>query len=229
VARFFVIVKSNQNNKNMISKNLTIKSAALCLGLVLATACGNHETAGDQSKDQADKANEQNLNREGEKDADRLGDLNGMNLYEIKTSENAVTKATQADVKSLASMMVEAHGKMATELQQLASSKGITLPADLTNEQMRDMDKLNDKNGIDFDKEYLDQMKSKHKDVIDKLQSISDKTEDADIKALAQKALPEVRSHLDMIEKTRDQVKDMKDNDGDHHTAGEHNDHNVHH
>ena len=214
----------------MITNKITIKAAVLCLGLVLATSCGNNnETAGDQSKEHAEEANEQNLNRDGEKDADRLSDLCSMNLYEVKTSEEAMTRATHADVKKIATMMVEAHGKMGKDLQQLATSKGITLPADLTNEQMRDMDKLKDKTGLDYDKEYLDQMKSKHEDAIDKLQNISDKTEDADIKAMANKSLPEIRSHLDMIEATRDQVKDMKNDDkrNDNHKDG-HNDNDGH-
>jgi putative membrane protein len=213
----------------MIKNKLIIKSAAVCLGLLFATACGN-DTPGEQSKEHAQEANDENLNREGEKDADRLTDLYGMNMYEIKSSEGAMTRASDAEVKKIASMMVEAHSKMSTELQTLASSKGITLPSGLTNEQTRDLDNLNEKSGLDYDKEYLDQMKKGHKDVIDKLQSISDKAEDADIKAAADKALPEVRAHLDMVEASREKVKDEKHDGGMRDDDKKnHNDHNGHH
>jgi putative membrane protein len=215
----------------MINKKITIKSAVMCMGLLFATACG-HDTPGEQSKEHAEEANAENFAKEGEKDADRVTDVYELNMYEIKSSEQALTKATDAEVKKIAQMMVDAHSKMSTDLQQLATSKGITLPTGLTNEQTRDLDNLNEKSGLDYDKEYLDQMKKGHKDVIDKLQATSDKAEDADIKAMADKALPEVRSHLDMVEATREKVKDMKHDGGvrdedrkehkDHHNADHH-------
>ena len=197
----------------MINNKITIKSALLCMGLLFATACGN-DTPGEQSKEHAEEANAENLSKEGEKDADRVTDVYELNMYEIKSSEQALAKATDPEVKKIAQMMVDAHSKMSTELQQLATSKGITLPSGLTNEQTRDLDNLNEKTGMDYDKEYLDQMKKGHNDVIDKLQATSDKAEDADIKAMADKSLPEVRAHLDMVEATREKVKDMKKDGG---------------
>jgi putative membrane protein len=213
----------------MNTKNLTIKTAALCLGLFLGTACSNDSEA-PGSKEHAEEVNEENLNREGEKDADRLTDLYGLNLFEVKVSEEAVNKCSTADAKNVASMMVQAHTKMTADLQQLASRKGITLPGELSNDLMRDMDKLNEKTGLDYDKEYLDQMKNKHEDGIDKLEKTADKAEDAEIKDMASKSLPEMRSHLDMVEAARNKVKDVKsdarDNDKDHKDG--HNDHDGH-
>lgn len=195
----------------MKMKKLLLTAPALCLALAFGSSCSNNSPSQD-STEHAEQMNEENLTREGEKDADRLIDLYAVNLYEVKASEAAVQRASTDDVKKIASMMIQAHTKMTTEIQQLASNKGITLPGEINNNLMRDMDKLNEKTGLDYDKEYLDDMKKKHEDALDKLQNTSDKAEDTDIKALASKAIPEIRSHLDMVEVSRNKIKDMKDN-----------------
>ncbi len=210
MARFFVLHSINlKNNKMNTIKHLTLRTLIICLGITMATSCTNDSPSQD-SKEHAEEMNEEKFGKEGEKDADRVIELYGANLYELKVSEEAVNKASTADVKQLASMMVKAHGKMTADLQQLATRKGITLPGELTNDQLRDMDNLKDKTGLDYDKEYLDQMKNKHEDSIDKLEKTSEKSEDAEIKQWASQSVPEVRSHLDMIEATKSTVKDKK-------------------
>src|ERR1044071_4978736 len=50
-------------------------------------------------------------------------------MMEVALGRTAVDKATNADVKQFAQRMVDDHSKANAELQQLASQKGITLPA----------------------------------------------------------------------------------------------------
>jgi putative membrane protein len=190
-------------------KKVMIRAAAICLTLGLNTACSNKSEA-ENSKEHAEEMNEEKLDREGEKDADRLSEAHMGNLFEIQASQDAMSKATTADVKKLAGMMVEAHSKMDRDLQDLAGRKNITLPAAITDAQKRDLDRLNEKTGIDFDKEYTDIMKNKHEDAVKLFEKLSEKAEDQEIKQMAATTLPEIRSHLDMIEATRNNVKDMK-------------------
>jgi putative membrane protein len=192
-------------------KNLHLITYAFCMALLVGTSCSEgakkEETPG--TTEHAEEMNE-NLEGDTEKDADRMSRVQTANLFEIQSSQEAAKRATTAEVKKLAAMMVAAHTKMGAEMQALATSKGITLPADITDEQKRDMDRLSEKTGIDYDKEYTDIMKNKHEDVIKELEKINNKSEDAEVKQFAGKGLPEVRSHLDMIETTREQIKDMK-------------------
>ncbi len=201
------------------SKKLLLNIALLGLGLTLNTSCTN-DSPSEDSKEHAEEMNEETLNRDGEKDADRMVELHTANLFEIAASENAASKAVTAEVKKLAAMMVEAHTKMGADMQAMATKKGITLPTGMGNDFDREMEKLNEKTGIDFDKEYTDQMKNKHEDAVKTLERLSEKSEDAEVKQWASQSLPEIRSHLDMVETTRNTIKDMKSeargNDKDH-------------
>lgn len=197
---------------NIINK-ITLKATVVCLGITLSTSCADTTKKEEDPKEQAKEMNEEKFDNKGEKDADRLSEAHMGNLYEIMASENAASKATTAEVKKLADMIKSAHTKMGKDLTDLAARKNITLPADLTDEQKRDMDKLNGKSGVDFDKEYTEQMKNKHNDAIKSYEKIADKAEDADIKQWAANTVPEVQSHLTMIESCWNNIKDMKDKD----------------
>ncbi|MCE3259517.1 MAG: hypothetical protein K0S12_1158 [Bacteroidetes bacterium] len=194
-------------------KKIMMNSAVLCLAVTLSTSCSDNAKKEEDPKDHAEEVNEEVHNRQGEKDAERLSECFMGNLYEIMASETAVSKATTPEVKKMAEMIKDAHAKMNTDLKDLATRKNITVPADITDEQKRDMDKLNEKTGIDFDKEYTQQMKNKHEDAVKKYEDIADKSEDADIKSWASATLPEVKSHLTMVESTWETIKDMKDKD----------------
>src|SRR6185295_10843016 len=50
-------------------------------------------------------------------------------MMEVQLSRTAVDKATNPDVKQFAQRMIDDHSKANAELSQLASQKGITLPA----------------------------------------------------------------------------------------------------
>jgi putative membrane protein len=192
---------------------ITLKLTIAAFSMLLAFSCSNSK----DSKDQAENANEEKFNNEGEKEADRLVDAYAMNLYEIRASESAASRASTAEVKKLAAMMVESHTKMNTEIQQLAGIKSITLPTDLADDKKRKLDNLNEKTGLDFDKEYTDQMESGHDDAIRECEKASEHSDDSEIKAWAGRALPEIRSHKDMITSTKNMLKDMKDNARDGH------------
>jgi putative membrane protein len=196
-------------------KKFTLKTAILFLSVTLATSCNNNANDSKDSKEVAEEVNEDKFNREGEKDADRLNEAYVTSLYEIKASENAVTRATTAEVKKLAEMMVKSHSKMNSDIQALAAKKNITLATDITDELNRKMEKLTEKNGLEYDKEYTEQMRERHEEGIKLCDRAADKGEDAEIKQWAASSTPELRAHLDMIESTHNIIKDMKDNEKD--------------
>jgi putative membrane protein len=164
-------------------------------------------------QDRAEEANDEKFDGGMEKDADRLSKAYMLNLYEVMASEKALVKATDAEVKKVAQMMKKEHSKMSSDLQNLASKKNITLPATITDAEKRKIDALNDKTGYDFDKEYTQQMKNKHEDAIKDMERIADKSEDADIRKFASNAIPQLRTHLTMVENCYENVKEKKDND----------------
>src|SRR5205814_6248381 len=76
-------------------------------------------------------------------------------MAEVELGRLAAQKGQSADVKKFGQRMVDDHSKAKDELKQLATRKGVTLPADLTSEQKSEKDKLSKLSGAAFDKEYM--------------------------------------------------------------------------
>lgn len=186
----------------------TLHTAVLCFGLTVATTSCSNENK--DSKEIAEDANKANLDKDGAKAADKLVHAYSANMFEIKVAENAAVNATTEDVKKLSAMLIEAHTKMNMDVKTLADSKGITLPTELTEEQRKELEKLAEKTGIDYDKSFTDKMKRKHEDAVTFYEKTADKCEDPQVRNWADATVPEVRSHLDMVLMTENAIKDKK-------------------
>jgi putative membrane protein len=126
---------------------------------------------------------------------------------EIEFSKLASTKATNAEIKMFAQMMITDHTKAATELKALAAKKNITLPADMDSSHKSELDSLKGKTGADFDKAYVDDMVSDHEKAVSDFQSKANNASDPDIKAFAAKTLPTLQKHLDAIKAIQAKMK----------------------
>lgn len=187
-------------------KKITGYFTALSLIFTLTTSCSNTK----DEKEVAEEVTEANLDKKEEKGAQHLVDAYSGGMFEIKASENAVLNASTPEVKKIATMMIEAHGKMNLEIEKLANTKGVTLATDLTDDQRKELEKLTEKTGIDYDKAYISKMKDKHEDALSMLNKISEKCDDAEIKAWAQTTAPEVSSHLEMIKAADENLKNKR-------------------
>ncbi len=189
-------------------KNLFFTFSAA--SLLILGACNNAGTEGKDPKDVAEEQNDDKFSKPAEKDAQFAVDAAAIGLKEIKFGELASTRAMMAETKELATMMVQDHTTAANELQALAAAKGISLPSALSDEAQRDYNRLSEKSGADFDKEYADMMVKGHKDAIDKFEKAADDCDDAELKAFAAKTLPTLRMHLENAEHCQEMSKDMK-------------------
>jgi putative membrane protein len=93
--------------------------------------------------------------------------------------------------------MITDHSKAGDDLKQVAVAKNITLPADLSDDAKKEMEKLNKKTGKDFDKAYMDMMLDDHKKDVKDFEKAADKCKDADLKNFATTTLPVLKKHLD--------------------------------
>lgn len=184
-------------------KKTSLVSKTLLSAAVVALTLGSckNEPKAEDPKEVAEEANEENLDTEAtdslEDDSQYLVDAAEVDIKEIELGKLAQTKSTNADVKALGKMMVDAHTKASADLKALADKKGITLPASATEKVQDSYKDLNDKSGVDFDKAYADKMVEGHEKMIDKLEKASEKAKDTDIKAWAAASLPELRKHLE--------------------------------
>lgn len=118
--------------------------------------------------------------------------------FEIDASKLADTHTDSSDVKSFAQMMVTDHTAVAQELKTLADTKGVTLPADLPRGEQGTIKNLQSDKGAKFDKLYTDKVAvSAHQEAVKLFTDASRNAKDADVKAFAQKVLPNLQVHLD--------------------------------
>ncbi|MES2936154.1 MAG: DUF4142 domain-containing protein [Pseudomonadota bacterium] len=125
---------------------------------------------------------------------------NGM--FEVQVSQLAATKATDANVKSFAGMLVDHHTAANNELVQLANGKHVELPAAPPRGLRRDIEKLGKKNGTEFDRDFVREVGIKaHEKDIRLFEKASKEVKDAQLKAWVDKTLPTLREHLAQAQK----------------------------
>lgn len=86
------------------------------------------------------------------------------NMAEIQFSQLAQQKAQDPEVKQFAQEIADQHTKAQSDLQQAASTQGISLPSSLDSKHQKIQDRLSNLSGPDFDRAYIKAMVKSHDD-----------------------------------------------------------------
>src|SRR6266850_1382358 len=186
----------NQGVPTMHQQSFSTKNFILLLILLLAAGTGQ---AADSKNISAGKLSSDETTFV--KDAAQGG------LMEVQLGKLAQEKAGDEKVKQFGKRMEQDHSKANDELKKIASDKGVQLSTDLDKKHKTKIDKLTKLSGTDFDKQYMNDMVSDHKEDIKKFQRVADKGKDADLKQFASQTLPTLKEHLQLAESTAQQVK----------------------
>jgi putative membrane protein len=184
--------------------------ASLAVAAMLATGCNKHDTAKANHDAAAGTSGRNESVSAG--DRDFVKDVSSMNAAEIDLSRVAVDKASTPDVKKFAQMMVDEHTAAGDKLSGVAVQNSIDAPATADDSHRDSHDKLAGKQGLDFDRGYIDQMIDDHQKLVDKLESridrdtVSKYKASADSQATDQKAKVEVKTQTVLPEKSDDVV-----------------------
>jgi putative membrane protein len=151
-------------------------------------------------------------------------------MAEVELAKMAKERASNAEVKQFAQMMIEDHTKAGDQLKQIATTYAIPQDAKIDEKHKDLMDKLSKATGSDFDKEYMNAMVDGHQDAVrdlrsrvDENRSLSDRITgknpesranvkpepadnhvDASINEWAANTLPTVERHLDRAKQIKD-------------------------
>jgi len=128
-------------------------------------------------------------------------------MAEVSLGQMAAAKATNNDVKEFGNRMVTDHSKANDELKQLATNKGITLPADPGADEKKTEEALSKKSGKAFDKAYMTDMVKDHEKDVAEFQKESKDAQDPDLKAWVTRTLPTLQDHLKMAKQVASKVK----------------------
>jgi putative membrane protein len=180
------------------------------MALLFAASCESKKT--EDSAEVAEEQNEQATDDTNlENDAEFAVAAADGGLYEVQMATMALTKATSAEVKKFAQMMVDEHTKANNELKDLASKKGFALPDVMSEDKQKkyyDLER-NESQG-EFDQKYMEEMVDDHKEDINKFEDQAEDGKDPDLKAWASSKLATLRHHLQEAERVRDAVKNSK-------------------
>ncbi len=122
------------------------------------------------------------------------------NMAEVELGKLAVEKAENPEVKKFGQKMIEDHSKALEELKKVAEQKNTPLPPDILPTQKAAKEKLSKLSGAEFDKEYVKTMVEDHKKDVTAFEAATKTVGDADVKAFAEKTLPTLKMHLEMIQ-----------------------------
>lgn len=118
------------------------------------------------------------------------------NLAEIQTSDLALKRSQNPEVRTFAEHMISMHTQAQKELRTLAASKGVFLTTKPGADQRLQYNKLSTLSGAAFDAEYKAVQAMGHKSTLSLIQTYRSVGKDAATLALAAKAEPMVASHL---------------------------------
>ena len=208
----------------MIKRLLAVSVAAAMFGAVGAQAqTGESSQAGQQSGSSATSATASGSAKLTSADRKAITDMAMSNMAEVEMGKLAQSKSENADIKAFATKMVDDHGKALTEVQTLAESKGVTLPAELDAKHKAMSARLEKASGDAFDKAYVKQGGvGAHKETLTKLRAASKGAKDPDVKAQVDKTIPVVQEHLKHAEQLAQGKSSSTGSSGAGHTGSSH-------
>lgn len=117
-------------------------------------------------------------------------------MAEVQLGQLATQNGSSEDVKKFGQRMVDDHTKANDQLKQLAESKGVQIPSDLSAKDKAAKDKLSKLNGAEFDRAYMKDMVQDHTKDVSEFRKESTSAKDSDVKSFASQTLPTLEDHL---------------------------------
>ena len=125
-------------------------------------------------------------------------------ITEIESSKLALEKSNDADVKQFANQMIEDHRKANEELMALASKLGLEVPDEATL-MAKAKEMILEIRDESFDEAYANNQVMAHEQTVELFKKEADSSDNAELKAFAQKTLPKLEHHLEMARQLQSQ------------------------
>jgi len=120
-------------------------------------------------------------------------------MAEVTLSQLGATKATNPELKQFSQKMIEEHTRMNQELTSLAAQKRIALPRAVDPRAQFCAQSLAGLSGEHFDRCYAKAQLVAHMEAVSAFEAEAERGVDPQMKALAAKALPQIKEHLATI------------------------------
>lgn len=169
------------------------------LGIAL-TSCGNSGNENRDDKKAAEDVNDEKFEtKESENNADFLANAVSANLAEMALVELALDKSANEEIKSMSRQMKTDHTIILSDLRALAEKRGVTVPTEMTKDDVDAVARMREEKPGDFDKKWLKDMEDRHDGSLKKYRKCAEKTEDLELQTLANKHLVMIETHHHML------------------------------
>jgi putative membrane protein len=123
------------------------------------------------------------------------------NTFEIQSSELATERAERDDVKTFAKQMIDDHTKAGKDFKAAVQAANIQAPKEESDaKQKATLKKLEGAKGKSFDQAYVSAQTDAHKEAVTLFKNYASKGQTAPLKDFAQKTLPTLEHHLQMVQ-----------------------------
>jgi putative membrane protein len=191
---------------------------ALACAAALVAACSKNDKAADSARTTDSATTAASATPAATPAAPTLSDpnivayLDAANMGDSASGSIAAAKGTNAEVKSFGRDMMRDHHALRVAGQDLAKKLNITpqpAPGDTTQQHMSKLaDSLNAQaRGAAWDKAYIANEIAVHESVLNTAQTALGATQNAELKALIQKAAPNIQAHLDHAKQIQSKLK----------------------
>ena len=120
-------------------------------------------------------------------------------IFEVKSSQIALTKTHNVRVMNVARRMVKEHSAANAELKTVAQDNGTALPTKTDPMHQAIISKISGLSGTAFDKAYMAFQEKAHADTVKLFEKEISMGKSAGFTAFASKNLPEIEDHTKMI------------------------------
>ena len=127
-------------------------------------------------------------------------------MAEIHMGQMALEKSADASVKRLAQRIVDDHTDANGKLRALAQTKQVTLPPAPTDEAKHSADAMAGLDAKKFDDQWAEAMVKDHQKAVALFASEIKRTQDPEVRAFAEKALPTLKTHLELAQQLSSQL-----------------------
>jgi putative membrane protein len=121
------------------------------------------------------------------------------NDFEIQSSQLALTKSQNADIKAFAQMMIDDHTKAGEAMKTAAASQNTMLPTAQDADAASKLTQLQGASGADFDKLYVKMQTDAHVQAVGLFSGYSQSGPDGQLKDFATQTLPTLKMHYEHV------------------------------
>lgn len=135
------------------------------------------------------------------------------NLFEIRTSQLALRRSDNSDVKDFAQKMIDDHTAASESLKTAVSEGKVSassIASTLDAAHQAKLDALENAGGDSFDSQYVDLQEDAHADAVSLFSSYSDDGTNKPLRDFAAKTLPTLESHKSHVEDLSGELSDQQ-------------------